>query len=382
MFRNGVAFFSLLVLAGCGTAGDEAPIIVGCHEIQYRGYVFTESQCDRGYGTYEWFTTEGPGATLEVTCSGGCISAVSVPGPYIPPPEPEPDWTAMEVPETGNSYYAVWGSGPDNVYAAGSYGALLRYDGTTWTRVDCGVDASLDGIWGAGANDVFVVGTGATIIHYDGATWTRMDTGEPETVLFQAVWGNAPNDVNVVGAYGKVLHYDGSTWSVLGSLPETFYGLDVWSSSPNDVFVVDLSGGVHHYDGSTWSQVSLPAKTDEDINIRAVYGTAANDVFVAGASDQGWYEKAVVFHYDGTSWKLLEDFTYSAGGFTDVWASGPDNVFAVGTNSQIYHYDGSEWSETVSDTNKTFGALWGSNPSDVFFVGPDDQVLHYSPASD
>src|SRR5262245_48451313 len=43
-----------------------------------------------------------------------------------------------------------------------------------WSRVDLGNANHLASIWGSGPSDVFAVGTNGTIVHYDGAAWTGL----------------------------------------------------------------------------------------------------------------------------------------------------------------------------------------------------------------
>lgn len=60
----------------------------------------------------------------------------------------------------------------------------------------------------------------------------------------------------------------------------------------------------------------------------------------------------------------------------NVWCSSPNDVFAVGTNGTIKHYDGSTWSEMESGTTSNLNRVWASSSSDVFTVG-ENVILHY-----
>ena len=56
---------------------------------------------------------------------------------------------------TGAALYGVWGSGPGNVFAVGSEGTVLHYDGESWQRILstaslAPMDVSLEGVWGSG----------------------------------------------------------------------------------------------------------------------------------------------------------------------------------------------------------------------------------------
>jgi hypothetical protein len=83
----------------------------------------------------------------------------------------------------------------------------------------------------------------------------------------------------------------------------------------------------------------------------------------------------------GSGWSQTTFFTTE---LTGVWASGPDNAYAVGGPSQIQsgtisHWDGIQWSSSGPGGGlQSLSAVWGSGPDDVFVVGsPTDNVIHW-----
>jgi hypothetical protein len=79
--------------------------------------------------------------------------------------------------------------------------------------------ADLTGVWGTSANDVFAVGSGGTVLHFDGSAWTAMATTTTANLL--AISGSAATDVFAAGENGTVIHYDGIAWTPVHT------GLDV-----------------------------------------------------------------------------------------------------------------------------------------------------------
>ena len=84
-----------------------------------------------------------------------------------------------------------------------------------WTAMSSGTTQILDGIWGSSGSDVFAVGSGGTILHYDGSGWTPMTSGI--TTYLYGVWGGSSNDVFTVGDGGTILHYSNVTLITLSS---------------------------------------------------------------------------------------------------------------------------------------------------------------------
>lgn len=56
-------------------------------------------------------------------------------------------------------------------------------------------------------------------------------------------------------------------------------------------------------------------------------------------------------------------------GLESVWGSSSSDVFAVGVDGIILHYDGSAWSVMNSGTSDELYGVWGSSSTDVFAVG-------------
>ena len=68
---------------------------------------------------------------------------------------------------------------------------------------------------------------------------------------------------------------------------------------------------------------------------------------------------------------------YIEGKFSGVWGSSANDVYSVGADGSILHYDGSSWSSMDSSTGYWLGGVWGSSASDVFAVGGNGTILHY-----
>jgi hypothetical protein len=106
---------------------------------------------------------------------------------------------------TMNTLYSIWGSSPSDVFAVGSGGTILHYDGSAWSAMSSGTTNELDGVWGSSSSDVFAVGNGGTILHYDGSEWSPMSSGTTNDLT--GIWGSSPSDVFAVGYDCPLLHY-------------------------------------------------------------------------------------------------------------------------------------------------------------------------------
>jgi hypothetical protein len=292
----------------------------------------------------------------------------------------------------GQQVLAVWGSATNDVWAVGSLGSIMHWDGSAWRSFPSGVRGYLFAVWGSGANDVWAVG-GNDILHWNGSAWSNVEYPVHLGAVgaLHAIWGSGANDVWVVAEDGA-LHWDGGTWSqvdipaVHGEDDGLGFNGNIWGSGANDVWVVGNWGTILHWDGAAWSSVTNPA-TGATVFLRAIWGNEADDVWVVGEVDQldpsgtfPVFESGTILHWDGTAWASAESGTTFELG--SIWGSSASDVWSVGfdaatPNGLIRHWDGSAWSTTMSPTMTVpfFGPVWGIGTSDVWLVGQSDVIL-------
>jgi hypothetical protein len=74
-------------------------------------------------------------------------------------------------------------------------------------------------------------------------------------------------------------------------------------------------------------------------------------------------------------WQISQPQTNTLMG---IWGSSETDVFAVGDNGTILHYDGKTWNHMISGTNDDLRDVWGTSPSDVYAIGYEEgTILHY-----
>jgi hypothetical protein len=105
--------------------------------------------------------------------------------------------------------------------------------------------ANLLAAWGYGEH-LWAAGTNGTILHFDGAAWHAEDTGT--AVTLNAIFGFSPKDLWAAGDSGTVLHFDGEKWSSIGFGGPVYEGSlkAIWGSGPDDVWIGG-EGGMFHW---------------------------------------------------------------------------------------------------------------------------------------
>lgn len=296
---------------------------------------------------------------------GACDLAAEIAGCVDPSGDPPMigTWTLMNS-GTQEALFSVWGTGPSNVFAVGSGGTILHYDGSSWTPMSSGTTRLLHGVWGSGPSDVFAVGDFGTILRFDGSAWsTPMPSGT--SLNLRRVWGTGPDNVYAVGIGGIILHYDGTQWWVMSSgTTNSLYGL--WGSGPGDILASGDGGTLLRFDGASWSTWG---GTFSGQSLYNIWGSGSDIFMVAGdgtihrSSDGGvaWF---------GTVSGVSELY--------GVWGSSATSVFAVGSTETILRYTGmgTDWRYERMNSPKTLYGIWGTGPDDVFAVGDMGLILH------
>jgi hypothetical protein len=260
---------------------------------------------------------------------------------------------------------------PDgSIWFATSQGAVVRWDGTTWTALDSGTTKALTGIWASPAGNIWVIAAEGFVATWDGVTWTTLDPPPIETTVsgtrvgdLLSVGGLDDNNVWVGSWYGDVGMWDGVEWTgqahddVSMNGPTTT-GLAVAS---NGTVYAASSEGLFMNTGGTWA-LADPTGTGRIALIDD------DDIWVTGADS--------MLHYDGNVW------TSVTGGPVEphaVWAAGTDDVWVVHGSGPLSHFDGLAWTEVavVAGNRSAFWALAGTSDGDVWYGGDNGRLVNW-----
>lgn len=199
----------------------------------------------------------------------------------------------------------------------------------------------------------------------------------PDVGAFLSVWGPAPDDVYAVGGQvqtladpgiGAMFHRDAEGWSPV-QLPAGTPQLNWIHGSGDTVWAVGNAGMALQQTEAGWELHD----TGVDVPLWGVFVFSAEQVWAVGgnAFAEG---TAVIVSGSSGNWHSVElpQLDRSIAALFKVWGAAPDDVWAVGDNGVILHYDGSAWSQVPSDTVRDLISLWGTGPDDIVAVGGRD----------
>ena len=144
----------------------------------------------------------------------------------------------------------------------------------------------------------------------------------------------------------------------------------VWGTASDNVFAAGARSFILHYDGTRWER--MQAGTTRQI--RDLYGVDASNVYAVGVS-------GVMLRYDGTMWSDISGPATNGNTYHGVWANSATDVFAVGSRGSIVHWDGSQRTAMDSPTSNTLQRVWGTSATNGYAGGSGSVLLHYDGVS-
>ncbi|NQU68438.1 MAG: hypothetical protein HQ510_10890 [Candidatus Marinimicrobia bacterium] len=173
------------------------------------------------------------------------------------------------------------------------------------------------------------------------------------------IYGSYLNDVAIVdenniwvvgnietdeGEYNAA-HWDGSEWELIGIMSNTLNLYSIFSFSENDIWVTDTSSPIH-WDGNEWTLYHLQ-NMGIHVSVNHLWGTSSSDMYFVGL-------QGAIVHYDGTDFVQMESGTNVK--LKDVnGTQDGEHVFTVGWDysgeSVALELDHSNWNIISSSNN-------------------------------
>jgi hypothetical protein len=267
--------------------------------------------------------------------------------------------------------------------AAGSRAACAPSSATdVWSRE--AVPATVQSLSAISTGDVWMV-TDADARHWDGTAWSSvLQPVAPE--LFDSVWAIGHDDVWVGSDHLR--HWNGTAWADrTPAISATDRRFILWARNASDLWAINQGvspSSILHWNGTAWTDRS-PAM---GAFTAALWGAAADDVWAIGTviNAQAGSSPAAIIHWNGTAWQDVFHPPLDASGvipvFAGIWGSAANDVWVTGNvqgATQLWHFDGSGWSNTVQ-LAPILGPMWGSCANNVWAVG-HNQYAHFDGAT-
>ncbi len=278
----------------------------------------------------------------------------------------------------------IWGSSSDSIWAVGTSGAILFWNGKVWTDKGGQTSFDLNAIWGRTPTDVWVVGNAANYLRWDGTSWKaavsgRLWTGRGNNPLqdLLAVGGNQ-NYTWTVDSWGGSAFWDTTAldWSLFFDYPAgklKLYG--VWSDSQANTYYVGQGGKVFrdaaaNPSGSTVATLVNPDTTVPQNDLYAIWGSSPSDVWIVG-------DGGIVLHWDNnlTTMALTQVSPSLPSRARAMWGTGSNDIWVAGDGGKVSHWDGTAFVSVPQNYADNLRGIWVDS-TNVWAVAESGLIYH------
>ena len=261
-------------------------------------------------------------------------------------------WT-IENSNTNTKLNSIYLLDENSAWIVGNNGTIIHKEQEKWIASPKVTEENLYSVCFSDKNNGWAVGSKGTILRYDGQGWTV--TPKPTDKNLYSVSLGSNGRAIAVGEMGTILVYDGKKWENLDLLSFAVYT----SAAAYENLV--LIGGGHEYMSIPVMEVTamagkrvVPAFDPGYIEIKSLFILNRKNIWAAG-------RPGAIFHYDGTEWNRLSQFT-NLPSLNSIFFADANSGIAVGYYGTILTYsEGAEWhkEESPVKVNLNGAAGWG-----------------------
>jgi predicted membrane protein len=267
---------------------------------------------------------------------------------------------------------ATHGVSHSDLWAVGTNGSALKWDGSSWSTYETGTTETLYGVWAVATDDVWMVGANGTVLHWDGFQINTIDTDGLTANLYGV--SSVSGRTYIVGSSGQIIEWDGTDFTVRTSgVTQALYA--VYATSTSEVWAVGNNGVSTKWNGTNWT----PATTGTTVPLNGLtkhstsyYAVGNNGVIVkhngvswstvTSGTAQNLYAAASIL--TGDPFSAFSPLPSNTRDLRGVYAlSASSNLWVVGLYGSSFFYNGSTWT-TASAVNsvitsvENFERLW------------------------
>lgn len=260
----------------------------------------------------------------------------------------------------------VSASSSSNIWISGGDGGLvLKGNGSTFSPVSTGNSVRTTGIYTTGPNQVFVATDSPNVMRYNG-TWNTDDSKSRSVGKLIGISGSSGSNVWVYGSDNTLSRYNGSSWTVSN---RNFTPTGIFATGASDGYMVNFDNKMYKNSGTDFTVVSGPAGAT---GLAGIWGTSASNIFTSGPT-------GALYRYDGSQWTTIQTSAKEVYAYAKGAGVAANDMWAVGQRGVIAHWDGTTaTSRRANVFTGDVNSVWGSGTNDVWFSTKNKTVVHYN----
>ena len=280
------------------------------------------------------------------------------------------------LPSTGTSadLYAVWGSSPSSVYAVGAGGAIVKFDGTSFSPMTSGTTNTLRAISAPRDNTsrVLAAGDAGTLLELSGTTWKPFATAAPNFQI-TGVAANTAGNIYIAGASGNYRKLEGTSWNTPGTYNNNKNLTGISFMPGNEEHFMSGAGGLLvRYNPGELIFKYPGQNTNTSANLSGVWA-GSTAIYLIG--DNG----TIVKRNAGNSQDGQVMQSGTSANLRSVYGANNQTIFVVGDGGTALKGDGTAWVKVPTRTTRTLYSVFAVDSSNIFVVGEAGTALRFKP---
>jgi hypothetical protein len=258
-------------------------------------------------------------------------------------------------------------SGPFFAYVAGA-GEIWRRDGDAAWQLEIGsLPGEVYALDRPSTGQIYAVGTNGLIVMYDGISWNQQSVGDE--VRLRGVDVSPGGDGYACGDEGALFRKSGDTWTDLGYSNVSPWN-DIDGVTADEIYAAN-GDTLMIWNGTKWGPLAI--SSEELVSLDVV---SSDNIWVLARGAGGWDN----FVYEWTGNRLEFRYHSSLDRINSLWCDyAGDTVMVTGDNGYVFRWsEMAGWDQmTADDQRRHFYDVWGTSGHDVFAVGQDGLIAHF-----
>ena len=143
-----------------------------------------------------------------------------------------------------------------------------------------------------------------------------------------------------------------------------------------DILRIQCDSGIGQYATDSYAHwFATPMTAGTDSHLRAIWGTSSHNIYSVG-------DNGTILHFNGEKWQSIESGTTRR--LWDIWGEANQHVYIVGDYGTILQSTSvcnestlCQWRPIESRTLLSLRSIWGTSETDIFAAGASGGVLVY-----
>lgn len=316
------------------------------------------------------------------------------------------NYTEIEFPKPDQYMYAVHGSSPKDVWAVGSSGAIMHWDGIQWTATNSTTSQDLTDVCATQANEAWAIGKN-TMLVWNGQEWKDVPNkplNPKQLACVSRGYGNTyamvlteqnglyecrdrvcsnekiaeAHTLATLNSFELLISYHNDilhrrtrdvSFEPITKIP--YFMTTITGLTTGEIIVGNTVGQIGLWHQNSWTSLHKFTPYSETDWIADIHGHRTNFVWAVGPQ--------LIVRWNGQQWNKISNPSNSE--LKSIWSIDDLDAWAVGSSGTVLHWNGQQWSSFTIDPRMqtdSFNKVWASDSKNVWLMSNKNNLWNWN----